>query len=304
LCAAVFNALENVIIHQFYQVGSLGLNTLWQRECLFEFRVSFLICIVELCVWSERIIVDLSHLDTDICHIDTRRRLDTDNKLLVIDKETLDHRRVEFLQGLVLVLGGKWCKLSTDEVVRCADLLNKCHCLLIARADCFDLVLSKEGEFGWRPEHVFFAVGIVAAPCKNFAFSPHDEVIKSTLYLINLSKLESKVDSTHLQRLPHVFTLTQEPKPRITNRHQLHKAIIASKQRQHHHKSRRLRPGDPHLFSLGNEHFLRFDHCDGLLLIRLLSRLRNVFILAVAGLVQVFNFYLLEIYRVFLSGLC
>jgi len=58
------------------------------------------------------------------------------------------------------------------------------------------------------------------------------------------------------------------------------------------------------LFSLGNEHFLRFDHCDGLLLIRLLSRLWNVFILAVAGLVKVFNFYLLEIYWVFLSGLC
>jgi len=50
------------------------------------------------------------------------------------------------------------------------------------------------------------------------------------------------------------------------------------------------------LLSLGNEHFLRFDHCDGLLLIRLLSRLRNVFILAVAGLVKVFNFYLLKIY--------
>jgi hypothetical protein len=158
--------------------------------------------------------------------------------LLVIDKETLDHRRVEFLQRFVLVLGGKRCKLSTDEVVRCADLFNECHCLLIARADCFDPVLSEEGEFGWRPEHVFFAVGIVAAPCENLAFSANDEMIESTLNLIDLSKLESKVDSAHLERLPHVFTLTQEPKPRITNRHQLHKAIIASEQRQHHHKSR------------------------------------------------------------------
>ncbi len=58
------------------------------------------------------------------------------------------------------------------------------------------------------------------------------------------------------------------------------------------------------MFGLGNEHFLRFDHCDGLLLIRLLSRLWNVFILAVARLVKVFDFYLLEIYWVFLSGLC
>jgi hypothetical protein len=49
------------------------------------------------------------------------------------------------------------------------------------------------------------------------------------------------------------------------------------------------------LLSLGNEHFLRFDHCNGLLLICLLSRLGNVFILAVAGLVKVFNFYLLKI---------
>jgi hypothetical protein len=112
-----------------------------------------------------------------------------------------------------LVFGGKWRKLSTNKEVRCADLLNQCHCLLIARVDFFYLVLSEEGEFRRRPDHVFFAVGIVAAPSEYFALGAHDEVIKPTLNLVNLSQLKSKVHNTHLKRLPDIFTLTQEPKP-------------------------------------------------------------------------------------------